>query len=282
MEYQNDIYQIISLLTSIGLNEYQASAISYLLVLGETKATTLSQSSGIPTARIYDILKDLVKKGLVTKKHGKPQMYRSRPPEEIISILMAIQRNNLRKNIALLESKAKDFTDIAYRIYLKGSKGAPTVPLFRAVSVGDSSLEETRKLYDVAKEEILIFSKALEYFPLVSENLKAALERGVSIKIILVSPEVMELKDREKQKIIVESIKRLLGKSVMFRFSDEVPIRGSIVDPNREGRAIFLVEDPGIPFFLRELAITSHYSFVKGLAIMFNLIWEYKSKQLEK
>ena len=44
------------------------------------------------------------------------------------------------------------------------------------------------------------------------------------------------------------------GKAIM-RFSDEIPILGSIVDPQNEGQAIFLMEGPGVPFFLREVAI---------------------------
>jgi len=265
----------------MGLNEYQASALSYLLLLGETKATELSKVSGIPAARVYDVLTDLSKMGLVTKRPGRPSLYKPRSPEDIISLLMAMQRESLRQRLALLDGKAKDFIEDAREVYLKGVKGATSVPLLRIVSVGSVSLEETRSLYDAAVREILILSKAMEYFPDVSDNLKAAKNRDVSMRIILMNPELMGDEDRVKQVRVVDVIKKTLGKEVTLRFSDEVPIRGSIIDPEIGGQAIFLVEDPGVPFFLREAAITSHSSVVKGLALMFNLLWEHRSKKLD-
>ena len=281
MTFQNEIEQIISILTSMGLNEYQASVMSHLLLLGETKATVLSRASGVPPARIYDVLNDLAKMGLLTKKPGRPSLYKPRPPTEIINLLLAMQRENLRRRLALLESKTEDFIKAAKRIYLKGAKGTPSVPLLRIVSVGNVSLEETRSLYDAAKKEILILSQALEYFPDVSENLKAAANRGVAIRIILMNPSLLKKVNRAKQARIIDAIKKTLEGKAIIRFSDEIPIRGSIVDPRNEGQAIFLVEDPGVPFFLREAAITSHHSVVKGLALMFNLLWEHRTKEIE-
>lgn len=280
MAFWKDIDQITSILTSMGLNEYQALALSHLLIVGEAKATSISKASGIPLPRIYDVLDELSKMGLVLKRPGRPVIYKSRSPEEITNLLMAMQRENLRRKLALLEDKAKNFLEAAAKIYLKGEKTASTVPLLRIVTVGTASLEETKNLYNAAKEEILILSKAMEYFPQVSENLKAAQKRGASIRIILMNPELMSPEERAAQTKTLENIKKTLGASTV-KFADEVPIRGSIADPETGLGAIFLVEDPGVPLFLREAAVTSHRSVVKGLALMFNLMWEYRSKRLD-
>jgi hypothetical protein len=40
---------------------------------------------------------------------------------------------------------------------------------------------------------------------------------------------------------------------------------------------MFLVEEIGVPYHLREAAISSHPGVVKGLADMFNLRWEHES-----
>jgi sugar-specific transcriptional regulator TrmB len=281
MAFEDEINRVSTMLQSMGLNEYQASALSYLFLLGETKATALSKASGVPPARIYDVLNDLVKMGLVTVRPGRPSLYTARSPKEAVSLLMAQQRENLRRTLRRLEDQASDFIDAAESLYLKGADAAPTVPLLRIVTVGSVSLEETRNVYDSAEKEILILSKAMEYFPDVRENLERAKKRGVSTRIIMMSPESMRPEEREKQAEILEALNATLGKKVSLRFSQEIPIRGSIVDPDVGGRAIFLVEDPGVPFFLREAAITSHNSVVKGLALMFDLLWEYRSKQLD-
>lgn len=269
-------------MANMKLNEYQASALSYLFLLGETKATALSKASGVPTARIYDILNDLVKMGFVTVRPGRPSLYTARSPEEVVSLLMAEQRENLRRTLSRLEDQAADFAEAAHRVYLRGARVGPTVPLLRIVTVGNVSLEETRNLYDSAEKEILILSKAMEYFPYVSGNLENAKKRGVSTKVIMMRPELLGPEEKRKQAEIIGAVIGTLGKEVSLRFSSEVPIRGSIIDPDVGRRAIFLVEDPGVPFFLREAAITSHSSVVRGLALMFDLLWEHRSQQLKQ
>jgi len=79
MTFQKEIKQITSILTGMGLNEYQAPVMFHLLLLEETEATVLSKASGVPSARIYDVLNDLAKMGLLTKKPGRPSLYKPHP-----------------------------------------------------------------------------------------------------------------------------------------------------------------------------------------------------------
>jgi len=261
----------------MGLNEYQASALTYLLLLGETKATTLSKTSKVPSARIYGILDQLVKMGLVHIRPGRPVLYSPRSLEDIASSLISLSMNELKQKLRTLEHYAKDLVETGKKFYLKGEKGIPGVPLLRIVSVGKVSLEETKKLYDAAKQEIQILSRAMEFFPEVAENIVKALNRGVSLKIILMNAGLLRPEDKNKQAEILERIDEILGDKGEVRFTDEIPIRGCIIDPKTGGKALFLVEDPGVPFFLREAAITSHQSVVKGLALMYSLMWEHKA-----
>jgi sugar-specific transcriptional regulator TrmB len=277
LAFEKEINQTRSLLINMGLNEYQASALAYLLLLGETKATTLSKTSKVPSARIYGVLDQLAKMGLVKIRPGRPVLYSPRPLEDIASALVSLSMNELKQKLRTLENYAKDLVETGKKFYLKGEKGIPRVPLLRIVSVGEVSLEETKKLYQMAKKEIKILSRSMEYFPQVADKLKEAAMRGVSLKIILMKPNMLGSEDREKQAKIMEKIHEVLGEGFEIRFTNEIPIRGCIVDPDVGGKALFLVEDPGVPFFLREAAITSHQSVVRGLALMYNLLWEHKT-----
>jgi sugar-specific transcriptional regulator TrmB len=277
LAFEKEINQTRSLLINMGLNEYQASALAYLLLLGETKATTLSKTSKVPSARIYGVLDQLAKMGLVKIRPGRPVLYSPRPLEDIASALVSLSMNELKQKLRTLENYAKDLVETGKKFYLKGEKGIPRVPLLRIVSVGEVSLEETKKLYQMAKKEIKILSRSMEYFPQVADKLKEAAMRGVSLKIILMKPNMLGSEDREKQAKIREKIHEVLGEGFEIRFTNEIPIRGCIVDPDVGGKALFLVEDPGVPFFLREAAITSHQSVVRGLALMYNLLWEHKT-----
>ena len=275
--YDELIEETRSILMRMGLNEYQALALAHLLFMGEVKALELSKASGVPSARIYGILDELMRMGLILVKPGRPSIYVSLPPEEVAEKLISIQLMEFEQKMKLLRKHADAFVDVAKQIYLKGRRGMSTVPLLRIVSVGEASLAETRKLYDMAKDEILVMSKAMEYLPDVAENLKKAIERGVSVRIILMNPEFMELEDREKQTKILDMLNQPPLSQALVRFSDEIPIRGCIIDPRRGAGALFLVEDPGVPFSFREAAITFHPSVVRGLALMFSLMWDYKS-----
>lgn len=280
MAFEKDVNETRLLLTNMGLNEYQAVALAHLILLGETKATTLSKTSKVPSARIYGVLDQLAKMGLVTIRPGRPVLYNPRPLEDIASSLVSLSVNELKKKLRTLEGYAQDFVKTSKKIYLKGKKGIPRVPLLRIVSVGEVSLEETKRLYEVAEKEIQILSRAMEYFPEVAEELREAIARGVSLNIILMKPDMLGPEDREKQAKMLDNINEVLEGRGEIRFTDEIPIRGCIVDPKTGGKALFLVEDPGVPFFLREAAITSHQSVVRGLALMYSLLWKHKATKL--
>jgi len=274
---ERQINSVKFLLMNMGLNEYQASALSHLLYLGETKAATLSKASGVPHARIYGILDELSKMGLVTVRPGRPALYSPMTPADISSALIADAREEIRRRLNVIEEYSEDFASSAEKIFLKARKVETRVPLLRIVSVGDVSLDETRKLYQGANETIMIMTRAMEYFDDVTEELKRAVARGVSVKILMMSGEKLSESDRRKRNEVIKRIRETLEDSVEIRVSDEVVLRGCIVDSASEGRALFLVEEVGVPFFLREAAITTHPGVVKGLASMFELNWQFNT-----
>jgi sugar-specific transcriptional regulator TrmB len=276
---ERQVNQVKFLLTSMGLNEYQASALSHLLYLGETKATTLSRASGVPNARVYGVLEELSKMGLVSIRPGRPALYSPMTPADIASALIADAREEIRARLGVIESYSEDFTASADEIFQKAGRVNARVPLLRIVSVGDVSLEETRKLYQDADESILILTRAMEYYGDVAGELKGAIQRGVSVKVLMMSERSLVDGDRTKRDAVIDRIREDLADNVDIRVSDEVNLRGCIVDAESGGRALFLVEEVGVPFFLREAAITSHPGVVKGLASMFDLIWRFDSAQ---
>ena len=265
------------ILVNMGLNEYQASALSHLMYLGETKATTLSKASGVPNARIYGVLDELSQRGLLTIRPGRPALYSPMSPTEIANALKADAREEIRRRLKVIESYTDEFTSMAEELFLKGGKAEARVPLLRIVSVGDVSIDETRRLYRGAEKTLLILTRALEYFPDVAEELEAAASRGVSMKVIMMSEKRLSLDDLDKRNEMIRRMKEVIGDAAEVHVSDEVIIRGCIVDPEGRGRALFLVEEVGVPYFAREAAITAHPSVVKGLASMFDLMWRFNS-----
>jgi len=271
------INQVKFNLTNMGLNEYQASALAHLMYLGETKATTLSKASGVPNARIYGVLDELSQKGLIIMRPGRPILYAPLSPEEIADALASASREEIRRRLSVADGYRRDFEDAAEGMYLKAGVSEQRTSLIRVVSVGDVSLEETRKLYRAAKGELLISTRAMEYLDQVWGELVDALGRGVGVKILMKSPETLSTSDRSKQLRALERLKVHLDGGASVRFSRNVEIRGCIIDPEEAGRALFLVEEEGVPLFLREAAITHHPGVARALGTMLSLKWSYDS-----
>ena len=63
--------ELITQLKEMGFTEYEAKAYTALVQQSHVSAYQVSKNSGIPRARVYDILNILVEKGIVLKK--RPQ-----------------------------------------------------------------------------------------------------------------------------------------------------------------------------------------------------------------
>lgn len=272
------INQVKRQLSNMGLNEYQASALAHLLYLGETKATTLSKASGVPNARIYGVLDELSQKGLIIIRPGRPALYTPLTPKEIADALVTASREEIRKELVVIESYRDDFEKLSEFVFLKAGTAEQRTNLIRIVSVGDVSLEETKKLYRQATEKLYISTRAMEYYDEVKDELVEASERGIDIRILMRKPSSLSQGDVIKQEQTIESIRDLLGVKAKVRYSNTVEIRGCIIDPDTNGKAIFLVEEEGVPFFLREAALTDHPGVAKALGSMFDLKWRFDSE----
>lgn len=75
----------IDLLKRIGLTMYEATAYIRLTSLISATAIEISEKSGIPSSKIYDVLKSLNKKNFITIEDGRPLIYYANSPVEVLS-----------------------------------------------------------------------------------------------------------------------------------------------------------------------------------------------------
>jgi len=79
--------KIIGKLMELGLSQNEARAYEALLELDVAAPLDIATFSGIPISRIYFILSELEKKGLVETQGGRPKLYRAIDPEKALYIL---------------------------------------------------------------------------------------------------------------------------------------------------------------------------------------------------
>lgn len=273
----------INLLRELGLKEYHAKALAHLLELGESKAPELSSASGVPKARIYGVLDELGDRGLIEVKPGRPTKYIPKSPEEIVERTVQNKKAEKEREIEKVKSLEEDLKTEFKPLY-ESSVEKSRKPLLKTVSVGDPSERETKLIYQEAEEEINIITRSMEWLPTVEEPLLAAADRGVEIKIIFLEPERLEDEDRPVQEESIKTLREDLPEVEMKYSNFRLPLRGSIIDPSYDyttGKAIFLVEERGVPLKLRDAAITENPSLVAGMKRYFDLIWEYDSSEIE-
>jgi len=72
------------MLKTLGLNSYERKLYVVLLAKGTSSAGTLSELSGVPRSRTYDVLESLADKGFVVIQSNKPLRYVAVRPKEAL------------------------------------------------------------------------------------------------------------------------------------------------------------------------------------------------------
>ncbi len=89
------------------LNLYEVKVWTALLSRGTSTAGELSNISGVPRSRTYDILESLEKKGFIVMKLGKPIKFVAIKPEEVVERVKRNLANYTKERLSRLE-KLKD------------------------------------------------------------------------------------------------------------------------------------------------------------------------------
>jgi sugar-specific transcriptional regulator TrmB len=79
---------IVDHLIQLGLNEYEAKAYIAAVALGEGTIKEISDESGVPRSRAYDVMERLAEKGLVEVGNTTPLYYRANEPTKATNHLM--------------------------------------------------------------------------------------------------------------------------------------------------------------------------------------------------
>ena len=94
-------------LGELGLSSYEEQVYRTLLVTGTVTATELSESSGVPKGRIYDVLNGLEARRLIRTQSGDPTQYAAVDPERAVDRLLAEKTFELHQEWNRYREKAR-------------------------------------------------------------------------------------------------------------------------------------------------------------------------------
>jgi sugar-specific transcriptional regulator TrmB len=271
----------VELFSVLELTEYEETALTKLLTLGQSSAPDLAEATGIPKARIYGVLDSLADQGYINVIPGRPKRYQARHPEALIDRALEQRRQEFETHRRQIEDARTEFLAEYEPIYEQASEEIrPTEELFYVVDVGDPSERVTRSLYDHAETEVKVLTKSFGYLPQIEPALEDALDRGVEVAALLLAPHHLGSENRRRQTDIVDRLRDAYPK-IALRFSERrMPWRGTLIDPSMaydSGEATLLVEQEEVPNHLRQAAVTENAAFVAGFARYFDLVWEHES-----
>ena len=153
---------------NLGFSEYEAKI--YLSLLQENPATAYEAGkiSGVPTSKVYEVLKKLSLKGIVSDVAvGKQKRYIPIAPEEMLSRHKAVTDT-------IIDSLRGDFSDI------KSSREGP--PIWHIIDY-DHLMDKAEHVIGGATKTVLISTWPKE-FEALGNKLRNALMRNVRVAVV--------------------------------------------------------------------------------------------------
>lgn len=207
-------------LKGLGLTEYETRAYIALVSSGPSTAGDLSDASGVPHSRIYDVLSKLEKRGWIESQSGRPARYRAKPPSEALRLVRIKQEEKLKDASEIIQQELEPLYEE------EGEMEKPDVWTIRGRQEVLGRIEE---MFADAEIGVLI---SLPYFPEEFSALKefVPLLEAKDLNVRLLTSEENE---------IMEEIESTPGVEVRFR--EPLFGGGVIVD----GKEVLLVLESG-------------------------------------
>ncbi|MEM0446497.1 MAG: helix-turn-helix domain-containing protein [Candidatus Nitrosocaldus sp.] len=213
----------------LGLSAFESKAYICFLTIGNgLSAKDISKSTGIPLTRVYDVMKALEEKCLVTKnKLSKPVKYYLNDPAYSLMLLLNKKKMQINEEIAMLESWVEEMK----RITIKDADNA--VNIYPEWALYDSEQDVYESLIPAlikdANSEVIIVGRNIintinERF--VDEAIKGV-ERGVAFKTMLTLDSLDSLLTFNGEEAIEKKAMLLKLFQVYNMYSDLVSVRAS-------------------------------------------------------
>jgi sugar-specific transcriptional regulator TrmB len=246
-------------LRAIGLTDYEISIYLTLISRGPMDARELSEASGVPYSRIYNILTQLEKdkKWIIKEEESRPSRYFAKSPDEALIIAKKQYNdsfnghsNKIIQNLTPIYQSHD--TPIKIALYVHRGR--------------DVCLTRALNLIKLAKNSIYLVCPDFDFLDAFYENVKKARARGVTDLRLLVEEDVLE---DEKFREILE--KKYSG-ICEIRSRDQVFGSSIIMD---EGEDAFIILSQK---FFKKLSYfgvdTDHIAFGPASNFYFNYLYD--------
>jgi sugar-specific transcriptional regulator TrmB len=272
-------------LTKFGLNSYEAKSYISLLDRNNLTASEISRITGIPRARVYETMENLMVKGLCNLIPGKFKKYGATNPSILKEELMnselrklKIKRENLNNEITKIDKEFSSLQDITddfiselNPLFERNQGRGDPLDYIEVIKDPYQISKKFMQLLSAAKEEVLSFVKPpyTRSRPKLKEQIDVGeeiLKSGTRFKVIYEIPT-----DEEEKRWLFELIQSSVRAGEEARVIKELPIKLAIFDSKI---VLYTLEDPVSHKISLTTQIVEHRALAKCLMMLFNYLWE--------
>lgn len=239
----------------MGLTEYESKAYLSLASLISATALEINEASGVPLSRLYDVLKNLHKKGFIEITRGKPLKYSVVPPQDVFKK----SRVKIKEELDEAESDVKN-------IYESQISKSPA-PIWLIYGT-DKIVKKEIEIIGRAKDTLHIaagfmFKGEVEK---LKDALNKSLKKGVQTRIIAAPYNITD----EERIEISESLNELDCEIKTF----QIPFIKVIIRDKKEMMLIFCKFEDRSVISQTAIGVWNQYTeFVETIADLYNLVW---------
>lgn len=177
--------RITEYLRSIGLTSYESEAYLALLKSRELTAENISKMTSVPITRVYGTLEQLMQKGFARIVESRPKKFHAISPEEAKREYLTHVRRNFERNLLMMEETMGDLQRQVEPIYVESHLQVKAEELLESLEDLKVMEKRTSEYTQGATKEILISTALFSWLPKLKPQLRNALARGVSVKILM-------------------------------------------------------------------------------------------------
>lgn len=240
----------------MGLTEYETQTYVALTSLISGNATEISAAANVPRSKVYQVLKNLAKKGFIEMSRGKPITFTVIPPHEVFQA----SRNHIKDTMEMAEAELN-------HIY---ESQIPQVPAPIWLVHGQKKIvNKEMEIISRAEESLFIMGGLM--FPgeplKLKKNLKKSISKGVDVKI-LTSPVCIVDESEVPTKEVLEKL------PVRVKFFP-VPYIKLVVRDKKEMLIGFCKLSGNSAISESAIAIWNQYQeFVDTISGIYDFIWD--------
>ncbi|MGA2973309.1 MAG: helix-turn-helix domain-containing protein [Candidatus Bathyarchaeia archaeon] len=214
--------RIMGHLRRVGLTSYESEAYLALLQRREMTAEEISKMTSVPITRVYGTLEQLMQKGFARIVESRPKKFHAISPEEARREYLTHLRRNFETNLLTMEETMGDLQRQVEPIYVESHLQVKAEELLEPLEDLRVMEKRTSDYVQEASQEILISTALFSWLPKIKTQLRNALARGVSVKILI------QLADSQVKRHL--DVLRNLGAQIRDTPDPWHPVRGTLID----------------------------------------------------